>query len=226
MFSGVIFDFDGVLVDTEILFEEVEREGLAAMGLNLSLNAYQEQFLGLNYSEWGPVVGPMLAERGLPPLPEDFKSNMDRVFRQKMAARDIVMAGTYPLLEALHAPKAIGTSAPRRALEYKLGHTELALHFEGRMAASDEHIRPKPAPDVPREAARLLDLDPADCVVIEDSPTGVRAALAAGATVWGFTGGTHSNDQIGARLLDEGAARLVPDMATLGTALAALGLAQ
>jgi beta-phosphoglucomutase-like phosphatase (HAD superfamily) len=118
-------------------------------------------------------------------------------------------------------PKAIASSGSRHGLERKLKYTGLWDHFAPHIYSADHVVNAKPAPDLFLHAAAALGVAPADCLVLEDSVNGVTGARAAGMTVWGFLGGGHAHDRLGAGLLEAGAEKLVRDWPEAARLLAA-----
>ncbi|MHA3976742.1 HAD family hydrolase [Halovulum sp. GXIMD14794] len=183
----VIFDCDGVLIDSEAISAKMLVEEMAERGITIDTAYVTRNFLGRSY----PVVlSTIRAEFGVD-LPEDFEAS----YRARLLAafeRDLrVMPGVTDVLQALNLPFCLATSssAPRvkRSLEI-VGLTEL---FKDRVTTASEVPRGKPAPDLFLLAARKMGVDPARALVIEDSLNGIRAGRAAGAEVWHFTGGSH-----------------------------------
>lgn len=123
--------------------------------------------------------------------------------------------GIQDVLERWQGPKAVASSSSLRRLQEKLSQTGLARYFHPHVYSGEQVQNGKPAPDLFLFAADRLDLSPDRCLVIEDSANGVRAAAAAGMTVWGFTGGGHADAGLASRLSDAGAAQVVPDHAAL-----------
>ena len=117
--------------------------------------------------------------------------------------------GAFAATQALRLPKAVASSSGVTALAYKLKKIGLWDSFTPHIYSGEQVVRAKPAPDLFLLAARRLDIPPAGCLVIEDSVNGVRAGVAAGMNVWGFTGGAHSAASIGDELANAGAQRVV-----------------
>jgi HAD superfamily hydrolase (TIGR01509 family) len=128
-----------------------------------------------------------------------------------MVAHLTEVPGATQAVAALKLPKAIASSGSLQGLERKLKQTRLWEHFVPHVYSADHVTHAKPAPDLFLHAAAALGVAPADCLVLEDSVNGVVAARAAGMTVWGFLGGGHAHDRLGARLIEAGAQRLVAD---------------
>lgn len=209
MFDAVIFDCDGVLVDSEALGLGHELRELAAIGLVYSRETYSARFMGMNnndfYAELDAERRALVGE----PLPADFRAaQRARMFK---ACEDEVteVPGARRAVAAWRGPKAVASSSGSVLLKVKLTATGLWDAFAPHIYGGDMVERGKPAPDIFLLAAKGLGLDPARVLVIEDSANGVRAARAAGAQVWGFLGGGHMGSGDAERLIAAGAARAV-----------------
>ncbi len=206
---AVIFDCDGVLVDSEILAIEVEIALLAEYGLTYAPEEYHHRFLGLNDAAYQAALDADALERTGRPLPVDF---LHRAHTQRWDAcqtRLVEVAGCGAAVAALALPKAVASSSGADFLREKLRLTDLLGAFDPHVYSADLVERAKPHPDIFLHAALRLDVDPARCLAIEDSVNGVRAALAAGMTVWGFAGGGHVDAHGAARLVEAGAHEMV-----------------
>lgn len=215
----VIFDCDGVLVDSEMLSAGVLMGMMAEEGFPLSEAAFRSDFLGRSFA----AAARRVTERFGRPLPEDFEARYrDRLFA-KLAAELRPMPGVAAVLEAMTVPFCLATSSSPRRLALTLSTTGLERHFAGRAFTASEVQRGKPAPDLFLHAAARMGVAPARCVVIEDSELGVRAGLAAGMAVWHFAGGCHvrAGYALPAEVVPH---RVIPDMAALGNVLRQLGL--
>ena len=183
----VIFDCDGVLIDSEIISAKMLVDELARLGVAIDLDYVARHFLGRSY----PTVMQQIREEFGLDLPEAFEEQ----YRNRLLAafeRDLtIMPGVAEVVAGLAVPYCIATSSsPRRArrsLEIVAfpGLEETPLFT----ASMVEHG--KPAPDLFLLAAEKMGVKPRDCLVIEDSLNGIRAARAAGMEVLRFTGGTH-----------------------------------
>ncbi|MBI5939383.1 MAG: HAD-IA family hydrolase [Caulobacterales bacterium] len=207
----MIFDCDGVLVDSEILAIEVEITILAGYGLVYDPAEYGRRFLGLNDAAFREALARDSLHLTGRPLPEDF---LHRAHTQRWDAcqeRLTEVAGCAAALAALVLPKAVASSSGAAFLREKLRLTGLLEAFDPHIYSADLVARAKPYPDVFLHAAEALDVAPARCLAIEDSVNGVTSARAAGMTVWGFAGGGHMDDASAARLMAAGSERLVAD---------------
>jgi beta-phosphoglucomutase-like phosphatase (HAD superfamily) len=209
LFKAVIFDCDGVLVDSEVLALEVELEMLAEMGLTFSREDYVTRFMGLSAEAYQVSIDEE-ARRQIGRSISEAVRQSDRL-RAVMVAHLTEVPGALDAVAMLDLPKAIASSGSIKGLERKLKQTGLWQHFAPHVYSAGHVAKAKPAPDLFLHAAAALDIAPSDCLVLEDSVNGVIGAKAAGMTVWGFLGGGHATDGLGERLLAAGAARLVRD---------------
>lgn len=192
-FDLVIFDCDGVLIDSEIISARMLIEELARLGVRIDLDHVARNFLGRSY----PTVMAQIRRDFDLDLPADFE---DRYRDRLLAAfqRDLkIMPGVLEVLDELAIPFCVATSSSPRRVEMSLALTGLSGRMQGRIFTASQVARGKPAPDLFLFAAEAMGHAPARTLVIEDSLTGVRAALAAGMTVWRFVGGSHFRQMSG-----------------------------
>lgn len=209
--AAVIFDCDGVLVDSEILAIEVEIALLADCGLVYHPDDYRHRFLGLNDAAFREALARDCLDRTGRPLPDDF---LHRAHDQRWDAcqtRLTEVAGCAAAVAALTLPRAVASSSGAAFLREKLRLTGLLEAFDPHVYSADLVARAKPHPDIFLHAAAALAVAPGRCLALEDSVNGVRSALAAGMTVWGFAGGGHMDAGSSARLVEAGAERVVAD---------------
>lgn len=176
--DAVLFDMDGLLLESERVLLECWRQ--AARELSLALD--DGVFLGM-VGHHDAACRAMLVERVGERRTAALVARLQALYDPRVEAGLPVKPGAFALLAWLDArgvPRAVGTSTRRMRALQKLGSTGLLPHF-GAVAGGDEVAQAKPAPDIYLLAARRLGVDPARCVVLEDSGPGVRAALAAGA---------------------------------------------
>lgn len=217
MIRLVIFDFDGVIADSEsIALEELGRI-LAEHGLLMDQPTLMDRFLGASLAS---IVAVLQAETGQVVGDAFRRTWHDRLFARYR--RELLpVPGIVGLLDALDAAGidyciASGSSPGRLAVA--LDCLCLAARFAGRAFSAEEVPRGKPAPDLMFHAAARRGVPPADCLVVEDAVAGVRAARAAGMRVIGFLGGSHlaqSQDRQGRALIAHGAEALVLSHAAL-----------
>jgi HAD superfamily hydrolase (TIGR01509 family) len=208
----VIFDCDGVLVDSETLALACARNAFAELGVELTDERTRDLFLGVSQ----PAMRATARETLGLDLPQGFEIQLTQ---RTVAAFERELRGVDGLREALGAldsPVCVASSSPPERIRASLrivGYTDL---FGARVFSASEVERGKPAPDLFLHAAHRLGATPSECLVIEDSPPGIEAARSAGMKAFGFTGGGHA---IGAdyreRLREAGAAIIFDDMRDL-----------
>ncbi|MCK7612308.1 HAD family hydrolase [Roseibium sediminicola] len=208
-FEAILFDCDGVLVDSEKIYVDVEREHLARIGLEYALDEYMDRFQGLGSDDfWAALDGDYRA-LGKGPLPESFGPDLDAATLDRISRELTEISGIKQLLEAHDGPRAVASSSRLHRLIHKLKQTGLYSYFDPHIYSGEQVPNGKPAPDLFLFAAEKLGVAPAATLVIEDSANGVKAGLAAGMTVWGFVGGGHSHDGHAEQLRAAGAHRVV-----------------
>jgi HAD superfamily hydrolase (TIGR01509 family) len=184
--KAILFDCDGVLVDSEPLTNAVLRDLLAESGWDMPLDECMRRFVGKAVREERAAIEQHTGQ----PLTDDW---MARFYQRRNAALEAglqIMAGALPAVQAAHQAAhgqiACASGADRFKVEMQLRKVGLLPFFEGRVFSGHEVARSKPAPDVYLAAAQHLAVPPAMCLVVEDSVAGVSAGVAAGATVWAF----------------------------------------
>jgi len=206
--SPVIFDCDGVLVDSEAIYLAVDRECLEYIGLTYEDVEYRNRFIGLPDVAFFREIERDYRARGLGQFPVGYAEIMKAKATERLERELLPMAGVGPFLTDLKGKTAVASSSDSTGLDFKLRKTNLK-HFFGPHIYSGEQVeRGKPDPDLFLLAAQKLDVAPAACLVIEDSVNGVHAARSAGMEVWGFTGGSHADEGLANRLREVGAARV------------------
>jgi HAD superfamily hydrolase (TIGR01509 family) len=195
----VIFDCDGVLVDSEPLSNTVFARALNREGLDWSVEETMRRLIGRSMKSCIEIVEGLLSRQ----LPEDFVHKMQAETLQVF--RDAPLQPVPGINEAIDAIEAqgiktcIASSGGFDKMEVSLGVTGLWSRFEGRIFSSSQVARGKPYPDLFLHAAIAMNEQPFDCVVVEDSVPGVQAAQAAGMRVLGYTGAPHADrDAMGA----------------------------
>ena len=186
----VIFDCDGVLVDSERIAVRVEAEYLAELGWPLSQAEIVERFMGRTTEYMDEAIEARLGSR----LPGDWKDQFQRRYREAFAADLVPVHGVVEALDQISVPTCVASSGSHDKLRLTLGHTGLYGRFEGRIFSGYEVANGKPAPDLFLHAASRMGVDPAGCAVVEDSRWGVEAARAAGMRAFGYAGGLTPPD--------------------------------
>lgn len=202
----MIFDFDGVIVDSEILSNAVIAEALTDLGHPTSTQEAVDLYIGLRWADMIPVIEAEIKR----PLPEDFRARTSGAFQLRLDEVAAV-AGVEAFLEAVPSiAKAVASSSPTSWLRGSLERFGLDRHFGDRLFSASEHVeRGKPHPDIYLYAARQLGVRPTEVLVLEDTPTGVKSARAAGMTVVGLCAGVHCGPGYGERLREAGAGHVV-----------------
>lgn len=197
----VIFDCDGVLVDSEYLCNRCEFEALQEHGCTLGRAEYGELAAGRKSSQ----IDALLRERFGLELPADFWEDAAKRLEHVLGSELEAVPGVTAAVQALGLDSCVASSSSTARLRLELGVTGLLPLFDGRIYSAEAVPHPKPAPDVYRYAARCMDRTPGQCLVIEDSLVGVQAALAAGMRVLAFAGGRHITPATRERLERSGA---------------------
>jgi beta-phosphoglucomutase-like phosphatase (HAD superfamily) len=197
----IIFDFDGVVADSEHLAMLVLAEGLSGLGLPTTADEAVQLYMGLGLAD---CVRAMEAQLGSP-LPDGFMAaRLEQVRSRVVAEVEPVQGLTTFLTEFAHVPRCIASSSRLDYIGLCLNRMLLADWFEHRFSGHDVE-RGKPHPDLFLKAAATLAVSPSDCVVIEDSPTGVMAGKAAGMFTFGLYAGRHIGRGQADRLTEAGA---------------------
>jgi HAD superfamily hydrolase (TIGR01509 family) len=186
----VIFDCDGVLVDSEPISIRIDVEMFAEVGMTVSEQEVIERFVGRSPEELARAVEEQL---GHPP-PDGWEQRGERRLRRALEAELQPVPGIREALERISLPVCVASSSPPDRLRFKLELTSLYERFAGRIFSATEVANGKPAPDLFLHAAHEMGADPAKCVVVEDSRYGVQAARAAGMDVLGYAGGVTPGD--------------------------------
>lgn len=188
----IIFDCDGVLVDSEHLACLVDAEYLAELGIPLSADDVAERFIGRSMKD---MLAELRSEFGAL-APDHFPDEIRRRVTARFARELKAIAGVRAAIESLPQPRCVASSSGLERIRSSLTFAGLIDLFEGRLYSSNMVARGKPAPDIFLHAAREMAVAPERCIVIEDSVVGATGAVAAGARVIGFSGGTHVRDKV------------------------------
>jgi HAD superfamily hydrolase (TIGR01509 family) len=178
---AVLFDCDGVLADSETLANRIVAEELTALGWALDAHGAQAEFLGLSLPDMTPII-----ERRVGPLPAGWSLALSERIAREMELGVRPMPGAEAALSAVAAaglPMAVCSNSARAELGMKMRVLGFEGFFAGRIFSFQDVPRPKPAPDLYVAAAEACGAAPAECLVVEDSATGVAAGLAAGCRV-------------------------------------------
>jgi HAD superfamily hydrolase (TIGR01509 family) len=195
-FGLVIFDCDGVLVDSELITNRVFARMLNELGLAVTLDDMFERFVGRSMPQCLELIAKLLGH----PVPEPFVAEYQTRSAAALRAELKAVPDIEHVLAAIRVPYCVASSGTHEKMQTTLGITGLLPQFRGKMYSVTEVAQSKPFPDVFLHAARQQGVAPADCAVIEDTPTGVRAGVAAGMTVFGYCALTPKR-----RLIEAGA---------------------
>jgi HAD superfamily hydrolase (TIGR01509 family) len=187
----VIFDCDGVLVDSEPIALDVLVEALALKGIVMDTNGAAERFLGRSIASMADVVR---QEFGVE-IDQEFLRQMREALYARFQEDLRPIAGIERVVATLKERGinwCVASSSQRERIELSLAATGLLDHFKGAIFSATLVENGKPAPDLFLYAAAAMRVDPSACLVVEDSPAGIVAAQAAGMAVCAFTGGSHT----------------------------------
>jgi HAD superfamily hydrolase (TIGR01509 family) len=181
----VIFDCDGVLVDSEKLSVEVDRRVLAELGWSLTVPEIVRRFVGRSAAHFRAEVEAQLGIR----LADDWEAPYQQWYVDAFERDLQAVNGVEYALDQLTVPACVASSGPHEKIRRTLGLTGLLPRFAGAIYSVDDVTNGKPAPDLFLHAAARQGVEPSRCVVIEDSRFGVAAARAAGMRAFGYAGG-------------------------------------
>ena len=207
----IIFDCDGVLVDSEVISCRAHAETLTRHGYPITADQVLKRFLGVSDREARLTIE---AELGCS-LPDDFEAQMKQAALQRYADELGVIPHVGEAIAAIDLPKCVASSGTPEKIRHGLTCAGLYDQLAPHIFSATQVKRGKPAPDLFLFAAEQMSIPPAQCLVIEDSVPGVTGALAAGMTVLGFHGGSHCGTGHAELLRAAGAAVTFDDMRQL-----------
>ncbi len=216
----VIFDCDGVLVDSEIIAARVEAELLTLAGYEISAEEIAETYAGLTFKD----IMMRVEEKSSIPFQASLIDRAEELVDRKLRSDVRAIDGVREAVAAVTAPRCICSNSRSERIEFMLEKVHLQPFFAGRIFSALEipSKKTKPAPDVFQFAAEKLNANPANTFVIEDSVHGVHGARAAGMRVIGFTGAGHSYPGHADALTEAGAETAIRRWAELKSVIAAL----
>jgi HAD superfamily hydrolase (TIGR01509 family) len=182
LYDLVIFDCDGVLVDSEPIANRVLAEQLSAVGLVMSVGEVMAKFIGKTRAGCLELATELLRR----PLPENFAESWDASLFRALAREVKPTEGIRDLLDALDIQYCVASNSSAERMRISLSSAGLLPLFDGRTFSAQDVARPKPAPDLFLHAAKALNVAPSRTVVIEDTVIGVQAATAAGMAVLAY----------------------------------------
>ncbi len=216
----VIFDCDGVLVDSEILAARVEADLLSEAGFGITAEELAETYAGLTFKD----ILLSVEQRAGIPLQASLIDRAEELIDLRLKKEVRAIEGVHEAVLQVTAPRCICSNSRSERIEFMLERTRLLPLFASRIfsALDTPSKRTKPAPDVFLHAAAALDAEPARTFVIEDSVHGITGARAAGMRVIGFTGAQHSYPGHADALTEAGAETVIRRWGELKSVLAAL----
>ena len=207
-FNAIIFDFDGVIADSEVLLNQALADGLTTVGLPTTLEDSLRDYCG---KRWGDIL-PLVEARLGRELPASFIGEQIERLGQKVMMAVKPVAGVVPFLEMTREmPRAIASSGEPLWIKPTLSRFGIAEHFGDHVYSTIKLRHGKPHPEVYLKAAKALGVDPAQIVAIEDSADGIAAAVAAGMTAIGLTAASHIQADDAERLRAAGARAIAED---------------
>jgi HAD superfamily hydrolase (TIGR01509 family) len=219
-FDLILFDCDGVLVDSEIIAAEVESKLLRDAGFDITAEDMCIRFAGL---DWKSILLAIEAEADIP-LSASLLDKSEKLLDRALSARVKIIDGVRFALTRLAEPRCICSNSSTPRLSLMLDKVGLSSHFAPNIFSARDlgPDRTKPKPDIYLHGAATMGAAPDRCLVIEDSVHGVHAAHAAGMRVIGFTGGSHTYPTHADRLTDAGAETVIARMSELPAMVDAL----
>ena len=216
----VIFDCDGVLVDSEIVAARVEAELLTSAGFEISAEEIFETYAGLTFKD----IMLRLEEKSHVPFQASLIDRAEELVDRKLRSDVRIIDGAREAVAAVTAPRAVCSNSSTERVQFMLEKVRLLPFFAGRIFSGLDipSKKTKPAPDVFLYAADKLGANPKNTFVIEDSVHGIAGARAAGMRVIGFTGAGHSYPGHADALTEAGAETVIRRWAELNSTLAAL----
>ncbi len=207
-FELIIFDCDGVLVDSERIANEVFAKVLnEEFGFSLSLDDMFETFVGNSSQQCMKIIEQMIGSKPPPHLEARYKKEINEALSKSVVA----VNGIEQALAELSIPYCVASSGSYEKMNTTLGRTNLLKLFDGKIYSTSDVARGKPFPDIYIHAAKNMGYrEPSKCLVIEDSPLGVEGGVAAGMVVFGYTELAREE-----RLIQSGAHRTFSEMSKL-----------
>lgn len=208
----IVFDFDGVLVDSEFIRGQVTCKHLLKYGVKTDLDTTLKRYVGMYDSERRLNLAKDIGEAEVDAFIVETKQLSLKAYGQKLAP----LKNVIEMLDQLTLPFCIASNSQFSSLKAKLKITQLERFFDDdKLFVGSMVNKPKPAPDLYILAAKTFGVTPSDCLVVEDSVHGINAAVAANMNVVGFVGASHCYKNYDKTLLNAGAKMIFSDMAEL-----------
>jgi HAD superfamily hydrolase (TIGR01509 family) len=192
VFDLVIFDCDGVLVDSERIAVRIDAIVLERLGWPLPEAEIVERFVGRSDAYMTSEIEAAIGR----PLPAGWEGEFSPLYREALAAELTAVDGVIEALDRISTPTCVASSSTHERLRFTLGLTGLFDRFDGRIFSASDVANGKPAPDLFLHAAATMGFAPARCAVVEDSFYGVEAARAAGMAAFGYAGGVTAAERL------------------------------
>ncbi|CAG9234058.1 HAD-superfamily hydrolase, subfamily IA, variant 3 [Paraburkholderia sabiae] len=218
-FDAVLFDCDGVLVDSETITNTVLTAMLGDLGWQLSIDETMSIFVGKTVMDEAPLIEAKTGVKITPAWLESFRERRNAALDREVMAIEGIAATVADLHARLGGKIAVASGADRLKIRLMLAKIGVLEYFDGHIFSGHETARNKPHPDVYLAAAAGLGVDPARCAVVEDTVTGATAGRAAGATVFGYSPSEKGHSSKAA-LRTVGVAEVFEEMAHLPALLA------
>jgi len=216
----VIFDCDGVLIDSEILYCKIDAEEFTRAGYPIDPVAFARKFVGITFDK----TLQMAAEEMGRPFPDEVAERVNARVAEVIPKELKAVKGIAALLDRIGIPICVASNTATERLRWNLEIAGLLKRFDPHVYSAKMVARGKPAPDLFLHAAKQFGAAPERCLVIEDSSVGVRAAVAAGMPVLGFVGGEHCWPELGDQLRAAGAFDVASTCDDIHTILEKAGL--
>ena len=207
----IIFDCDGVLVDSEIIAHELLAQMMTDLGHPMTTAEAIRKFAGRSLADTLPLIEASLGRS----IPDNLGQRYGRLLLERLRRDLKPIAGVKTAVMALHYRRCVASSSSLERIRMSLEATGLASLFGPNIFSATQVAHGKPAPDLYRLAARTMAVAPENCVVIEDSALGVSAGRAAGMKVVGFIGAAHATDDAAEQLAAAGACDVIASMVEL-----------
>ncbi len=209
MIKHILFDCDGVLVDTEITAAHVMVEAMQKKGADISVDYYLRNLSGSTFSV---ILNTYFGSS----FNGEAKRAFIHVLEKEIVEKVEAISGVGEMLDSISLPKSIVSNSEIWQVKQEIERARIDQFFTGNIFSSEQVANPKPAPDVYNLAIQKLDIKKEELLVIEDSVTGAKAALAAGLKVIGFSGASHILPGHKEKLLKLGVSEVAPSMEELG----------
>jgi HAD superfamily hydrolase (TIGR01509 family) len=214
----IIFDCNGVLVDSEPIAAAVAAQEFARAGIPVTPEIISRYFFGRRPADMFAAVEAATRRK----LPDNFAAELASATIARFGEELRPMPHMAYALTWLRGPKCVASSSPIERIRASLEATDLMRFFEPNLFTASDVAHGKPSPDLLLYAAGRMEVRPPDCIVVEDSPAGVTAAVTAGMRAIGFVGGSHSGSELGQMLVAAGATTIIADMRQLKNTVIAL----